>query len=114
ATLPTQRRPSPHHRTRTARVGTIRASGRRTLGTLPGTEAGSWAAAERGGDELLGLAHERVQVRRAPEALRVDLVDALRARRPSREPPVRRHDLQPVDRRVVAGGTGQLGGARPA
>ena len=67
-------------------------------------------AAERGVDELLCLVHKRVQVRRAPEALRVDLVDALRARWPGREPPARGHDLQAADRGVVARGPGQLGG----
>ena len=36
------------------------------------------------------------------EALRVQLVDVLRARRPHREPAVRGHDLQPADRRAVA------------
>src|SRR5437667_12879146 len=67
-------------------------------------------AADRGANELLCLGHERVQVRRALEALRVNLVDVLRAGRPSREPPARGHDLQAVYRRVVARGPGQLGG----
>ena len=36
------------------------------------------------------------------EALRVDLVDVLRAGGPGREPAVRGHDFQSADRRVVA------------
>src|SRR3712207_7741211 len=39
---------------------------------------------------------------RSPEALGVDLVDVLRARRPGREPAVLGGHLQPPDRRVVA------------
>src|SRR5260370_39448663 len=75
-------------------------------------EADSFAAPDRGVDELLSLAHERVQVRRIPETLRVDLVDVLRARRPSREPPAHGCDLQAADLRTVAWGFGQLGGDR--
>src|SRR5213593_1452897 len=80
------------------------------LCTPRGLTARSSAAADRGVDELLGLAHERIEVRRAFKTLRVDLVDVLRAGRPSREPPARGHDLQTVYRRVVARGPGQLGG----
>src|SRR5262244_2977100 len=53
-------------------------------------------------------------MRRALEALRIDLIDVLRTRRPGREPPATRHDLQAVDRRVVARRAGQLGGDRLA
>src|SRR2546425_1135152 len=55
----------------------------RTLGSLPGTEGGSCAATECGVDELLRLAHERVQVRSTSEAFRVDLVDVLQIGRAS-------------------------------
>src|SRR5688572_10076687 len=49
-----------------------------------------------------GLLHQRVQVPLIAEALRVDLVHVLRAGRPRREPPVRRHHLEAADLRVVA------------
>ena len=53
-------------------------------------------------------------MRGVSEALRVDLVDAFRAGRPSREPPARGRDLQAVDRRVVARSSRQLGDDRLA
>src|SRR4029450_5375050 len=43
------------------------------------------------------------------EALRIDLVDAFRARRPCSEPATGGHDLEATDRRVVAWSLGQLG-----
>ena len=55
--------------------------------------------------DLLGLANDPLEVRLVPEALRVDLVDVLRARGTRREPAARRHDLQAAD-----GGTVALGG----
>src|SRR4030095_9180120 len=58
--------------------------------------------------DLLGLAHNRVQVSHIFEALRVNLVDVLRARRPGREPPVVGHDLEAADRRAVTWGTSQF------
>src|SRR5262249_56978540 len=87
---------------------------RRTLGTPAGTEGRSCAIAHRGVDERLCLAHERVQVCGALEALRVDLVDVLRPRRPGREPSAARRNLQAVDRRVVGWRSGQFGDDRLA
>ena len=52
------------------------------------------------------------QVLRAAEALGVDLVDVLGARRAGGEPAVLGGDLQPADRRAVARRLGQLGGDR--
>src|SRR2546421_11701974 len=57
----------------------------------------------------LRFAHDGVEVSLVLEALRVDLVDVLRAGRPRREPAAPGDDLQSADRRAVARGTGQLG-----
>ena len=46
-------------------------------------------------------------MRRAVEALRVDLIDVLGARRPRREPAAGGHDLQTADGSTVAGSRGQ-------
>src|SRR5690606_40811709 len=50
---------------------------------------------ERRGDELLRLRLEPLEMVRAREALGVDLVDVLGARRPRREPAALGHDLDP-------------------
>src|SRR6266446_1540496 len=57
----------------------------------------------------LRFAHDGVEVSLVLEALRVDLVDVLRAGRPRREPAAPGDDLQPADRLAVARGAGQLG-----
>src|SRR5258708_37152888 len=56
----------------------------------------------------LRFAHDGVEVSLVLEALRVDLVDVLRAGRARREPAATGDDLQSADRRAVARGTGQL------
>src|SRR6267378_2617253 len=66
-------------------------------------ETGSCASADGGVDESLCFAEQGLQMRRALEALRIDLVDVLGARRPGREPTVRGRDLQAADAGVVAG-----------
>ena len=53
-------------------------------------------------DQGLRLLDESREVVVAAEALRVDLVDVLRPRRPRREPALLGRDLQPADRRTVA------------
>ena len=50
----------------------------------------------------------RAEVVLAAERLRVQLGHVLRPRRAGGEPALRRHDLEPADRRVVAGRPGQL------
>src|ERR1043166_3414246 len=75
----------------------------------PETVAGSRTTANRAGDERFGPVHERIEMRRAAEAFRVNLVNVLGAGRSCREPSARGHDLQATDRRVVAGSVGQLG-----
>src|SRR5215210_8683758 len=47
------------------------------------------------------LAEDALQPLLAVEALRVDLVDVLRTRRPRREPAMLGDDLEPADRRTV-------------
>ena len=59
--------------------------------------------AQRLADDLLRLADDGVEVGLVLEALGVDLVDVLGARRPGREPAAGRHHLQPADRRAVPG-----------
>ena len=54
------------------------------------------------------LVHDGVEVALVPEALRVELVDVLRARGPDGEPAARRDDLQAADRLVDARRPGQL------
>ena len=71
------------------------------------------------GHERLGLLDESAEVVLAEEALRVDLVDVLRARRAGGEPAVVGRDLEPADRRAVAGrgredGRDRLAGERVA
>src|SRR2546425_5134827 len=61
---------------------------------------------------FLGLAHNRVQVRLILEALRIDLVDVLRARGARRKPAAGGRDFQTTDWGVVAWGVGQLGDYR--
>src|SRR5262245_58599465 len=77
-------------------------------------EVGSWPPADRTVDECLCLVHERIEVGRAVEALRVNLVDVFRAGGARREPSVGGHDLQAADRRVIAGSPRQLRGDRLA
>ena len=60
-------------------------------------------------DDGPSLGHDGVQVRLVDEALRVDLVDVLGARRPGREPAASGHDLQAADRGAIARGANQLG-----
>src|SRR6266446_4161895 len=50
-----------------------------------------------------------VQVGLILEAFRINLIDALGARRPGRKPAAGRYDLQATDRGVVSRGVGQLG-----
>src|SRR5207253_592704 len=69
---------------------------------------------ERSIYDRLSLAHDRVEMRLVLEALRVDLVDVLGARRSRRKPAGARDDLQPADRRGVARGAGELGRDRLA
>ena len=85
-------------------------SPRRPLGRVTPFHGWSWLCGVRAriGDDLLSLGDDGVEVRRVLEALGVDLVDVLRARRPGGEPAARGDDLQPADRRVVAGRRGQL------
>src|SRR6266542_4696147 len=62
----------------------------------------------------LSFGHDCLHVLLVLEALRVDLVDVLRAGRASREPATGGHDLQAADRGVVARSTRQRGGDRLA
>src|SRR5688572_11567583 len=75
---------------------------------MPSTRATA-SARQRPADDLLRLADDALQPLLAVEALRVDLVDVLGAGRPRREPAVLRDDLEPADRRAVAGRLGQHG-----
>src|SRR4029453_7194610 len=58
--------------------------------------------------DLLSFPHDRGQMTLILKALRIDLVDAFRARRPCSEPATGGHDLEATDRRVVAWSLGQL------
>src|SRR6516165_11278126 len=64
--------------------------------------------------DCLRLGHKAIQVGLVLEALRVDLVDVLGARRPGREPAAAGHDFQAPDWGVVPGGTRQFGRDRLA
>src|SRR5262245_52826355 len=77
-------------------------------GIAPGADARSWPAANRRVDELVCFAHERLQMCRALEALRVDLVDVLRPRRPRRKPSARGHNLEAANSCVIAWSPGQF------
>src|ERR1700716_1594395 len=61
------------------------------------------SAAEGFVHHRLGFLHNAVQVGLVLEALRIDLVDVLRAGGPGREPAAGGHDFQPSDRRIVGG-----------
>src|SRR5438270_10573688 len=71
--------------------------------------ARSFGVPDRSIDQVLSLAQEGVEVLRSFEALRVDLVDALGARRAGSEPSAGGHDFEPVDGSSVARSAGQLG-----
>src|SRR5262245_6940335 len=73
-------------------------------------EARSYLLSNRAIDQRLRLPYESVEVRLVLEALRVDLVDVLGARRPRREPSAGGHDLQTADGRAVAGGLREFRG----
>src|SRR5688572_17334668 len=66
------------------------------------------SAGERAGNDLLRLGHDCVQMLGVFEAFGVDLVDVLRAAGAGGEPAVWGDDLEPADRRVVAGGAREL------
>src|SRR5260370_28474908 len=59
---------------------------------------------------LLRLGHDDLQMLLIAKTLRINLVNVFRAGRPGGEPAAARHDFQPAYGRVVARGTGQLGG----
>ena len=57
--------------------------------------------------DALGLCQDGVQVRLIFEALRVDLVNVLRPRRPGRKPTTGGDDLQPAYRGIISRGASQ-------
>src|SRR5712664_627246 len=71
-------------------------------------ESAVWIRGVQRGHDFLGLAHNSVQVGLILEAFRINLVDALGARRPGRKPAAGRYDLQATYRGVVSRGVGQL------
>ncbi len=80
-----------------------RVSRSKSSSSAPRTALGLHLAPERRADDLARFGEDRVQVIDALEALGVDLVDVLGAGRARGEPAVLGHDLQPADRRPVAG-----------
>src|SRR6266404_2013251 len=72
-------------------------------------ESAAWIRGVQCGHDFLGLAHNRVQVGLILEAFRINLIDALGARRPRRKPAAGRYDLQATYRGVVSRVVGQLG-----
>ena len=61
-------------------------------------------------DNLLRFADDRIQMRLALKAFRINLVNVFRAGRPGREPSAGRHHLKPTDRRAISGGASKLSG----
>src|SRR6266566_5467024 len=72
-------------------------------------ESAAWTRGVQRGHDFLGLAHNRVQVGLILEAFRINLIDALGARRPGRKPAAGRYDIQATYRGVVSRREGQLG-----
>src|SRR5260370_39294807 len=70
----------------------------------------SFRRVQRVVDDLLGFAHHRVEVSLVLEALRVDLVDVLRAGGPGCKPAAGSHDFQALDGGAVPRRAGQLRG----
>ena len=66
-----------------------------------------WRRGQRGVDDDLGIGQDATHMIGVAEALRINLVNMLRAGGPCREPAARRDDLHAAERRAVAGCSGE-------